>query len=74
MGLALAYASANKSFPSLLQEDNAVCETTLELTYKTNIMKNLVIQPDLQYIINPGIDTGYDNALAALLRIHWSLN
>ena len=74
MGLALAHASANKSSPSLVQEDCAVCETTLELTYKTNIMKNLVIQPDLQYIIHPGIDTGYDNALAGLLRIHWSLN
>ena len=38
-------------------------ETALEFTYVLPIADRLQIQPDLQYILNPGADPGLENAL-----------
>ena len=38
-------------------------ETTFELTYSDKITPWLSVQPDIQYIINPGTDKSLDNAL-----------
>ncbi len=44
-------------------------ETAIELTYKYNLLDNLYIQPDIQYIINPaGTGGGLDNAFTANIR------
>lgn len=43
-------------------------ETALELTYRAHITDWLAIQPDLQYIINPGVDPGLGNALVVGVR------
>jgi porin len=43
-------------------------ETNIELTYRAPITEWLVLQPDLQYIINPGTDPALDNALTIGLR------
>lgn len=40
--------------------DNA--ETAYELTYSDNITPWLALQPDVQYIVNPGADPALDNA------------
>jgi len=49
-------------------------ETTIELTYRTPITDWLTLQPDVQYIINPGVDPGRDNALVILLRFELSFS
>ncbi len=45
-------------------------ETTLELTYRVPITKNIFIQPDFQYIINPaGTEEKLDDCLAVIFRL-----
>lgn len=43
-------------------------ETSIELTYRTQVTDWLRIQPDVQYIVNPGGDPGLKNALVIGLR------
>ncbi|MEO7386768.1 MAG: carbohydrate porin [Gammaproteobacteria bacterium] len=43
-------------------------ETSIELTYRAPITGWLTLQPDIQYIINPGTDPALDNALTISLR------
>jgi porin len=47
--------------PSVAVQNN---EMTLELTYGYAVMPGLILQPDLQYIINPGGNRAISNALA----------
>jgi porin len=49
-------------------------ETTLEITYRDEIVKGVSVQPDVQYVINPSADPTIDNALVLGLRISigWS--
>ncbi len=44
-------------------------ETAIELTYRAEIRPWLFIQPDLQYIINPGMDPSLKNAFQIGSRI-----
>ena len=44
-------------------------EVALEFTYAINLSPNLVIQPDLQYIINPDTNPSIPNALVLGARI-----
>lgn len=43
-------------------------ETALELTYSFAVAEGFHIQPDLQYVINPGFDPSLENALIIGLR------
>jgi porin len=49
-------------------------ETTVELTYRAQVTPWLAVQPDLQYVINPGADPALKNALVMGLRfeVAWS--
>lgn len=47
--------------PSVAVQDN---EMTLELSYGYSVMPGLILQPALQYIINPGGNSSSPNALA----------
>lgn len=49
-------------------------ETAVELTWRYRPLPWLALQPDLQYVFNPGADPGLDNALAVGLRVEigWS--
>lgn len=38
-------------------------EMVLEFTYQVRLTNWLIVQPDLQYIINPGGTTDFENAL-----------
>ena len=44
-------------------------ETAIELTYRARITDGLEVQPDIQYIVNPGTDPALDNALVFGIRI-----
>ena len=39
-------------------------EIALEFTYRLQLAPWLALQPDVQYVINPGVDSAIDNALA----------
>lgn len=43
-------------------------ETGLEFYYRDTIIPGLILQPDVQYIINPGTNPEVDNAMAFALR------
>jgi porin len=47
-------------------------ETGLELTYRAPVTGWLTLQPDIQYIVNPGTDPELDNALTISLRFELS--
>jgi len=49
-------------------------ETSIELTYRAPITDWLTLQPDIQYLINPGVDPELDNALVFLLRFELSFS
>jgi len=74
VGLALAHASLNNRLmnrhPAVYQVD----ETALEFTYKHHLTDELVLQPDLQYIIHPGMQTSTNNSVIGILRLHWTYN
>ncbi|NNE06614.1 MAG: carbohydrate porin [Xanthomonadales bacterium] len=43
-------------------------ETVIELTYRRQFSDRFAMQPNLQYVINPGLDRAIDNALAVGIR------
>jgi len=60
LGLAIAHAGIAEVTGS---------ETTLELTYQLPLTKNIFIQPDFQYVINPaGVGEKLENSFAATFR------
>ena len=44
-------------------------ETNIELTYSVQVTPWLRLQPDIQYIFNPGLDRSLDDALVIGLRV-----
>jgi porin len=48
-------------------------ETVIELTYRIRLTENFAVQPNLQYIVNPGMNPERGNAVAAGLRfeLNW---
>lgn len=77
LGLALASVSNGDAFRHA-QADLGLAyerhETAIELTYRMQPLSWLALQPDLQYIINPGTDPALDNAWVVGLRfeLSWS--
>jgi porin len=47
-------------------------ETAIELAYRVQALPWLALQPDLQYIVNPGTDPALDNAWVVGLRFEFS--
>jgi porin len=47
-------------------------ETVIEAAYRAEIAAGLIVQPDLQYVINPSMDPEIDNALQVGLRLEIS--
>ncbi len=66
VGVAVASAVASDSFKRV--EGGSSNETVIELTYSRQVTPWLRLQPDLQYVINPGISNDLDDALVFILR------
>jgi porin len=66
--LGLAVASALTSAEYRLTTPSTKDETVLELTYRALLANWLTIQPNLQYVFNPGTDPTRNNAMAVGLR------
>lgn len=72
IGLAVAHAVTGDPFrqAAAAAGDRAErAETILELTWRLAVSDHLVLQPDLQYIINPGADPALRDAFALGLRL-----
>ncbi len=66
IGIAFAYAQLGNTARNSLIEEGSVgvgAEMVLELTYQCQLTPWLIVQPDLQYIINPGGTQDLGNAL-----------
>jgi porin len=48
-------------------------ETVVELTYRAQISRFFVLQPDVQWVVNPGMNPELADALVFGLRAHLSL-
>mgnify|MGYP002635506005 FL=1 len=73
LGLAVATAFNGDDYKALnggLVNDH---ETAIELTYSAQLTDNFRIQPDIQYIINPGTDPSLKNALVVGVRFEFGL-
>lgn len=76
LGLAIAYARTTGRAKSLADLDGASLapnETNIELTYRAPITSWLTVQPDVQYIVNPGLDPSLKNAVAIGVRAEVAL-
>lgn len=71
VGLAIAYAQLGN--PAQQAASLRRAETAVELTYAHRVHPRVLLQPDVQYVINPGWDPSLDNALVAGIRVHITL-
>lgn len=72
-GVAGAHSSSKYRDASLVGGTRLdVAETALELTYRDSITPWMAIQPDVQYIINPGTDKTLNNATVIGTRLEIS--
>jgi porin len=71
LGFAVASAAAGTPWRNEMALAGAATdsrETTLEMTWRMPVADWLTLQPDLQYVINPGFDTSLDHAFVVGLR------
>lgn len=70
-GIAVAWAEASADVRDLADSFGRALEpreVALELTYKFPVAEWLTLQPNFQYVVNPGLDPSLKDALAAGLR------
>lgn len=75
VGLAVARVRSGAPFRDAARAAGAPVarhETNLELTWRIPVSRRLTLQPDLQYVIHPGVDPVVRDALAVGLRFHLS--
>ena len=72
VGFAVAHARNGNTYRDSIATTGArpeSAETNFELTYRATINDRIVIQPDIQYIRNPGTDPALDDALVIGIRV-----
>ncbi len=72
IGLAVIASSPGSSWRermALAGEEVAGHELSIELTWKAPVAEWVYLQPDVQYVINPGLDPGIKDALLIGLRL-----
>jgi porin len=79
LGIALAIANVGDKYRALIQASSgssAAREINLEVTYQLPLMDGLVVQPDLQWINNPGANASIRDAFVVGVRFkvdhNWS--
>ncbi|WP_185968838.1 carbohydrate porin [Carboxylicivirga sp. M1479] len=70
IGLALASLSINKQLVGHNKPYQHNYEQVIECFYKATISQNIVIQPEVQYIINPGAMASNNNTAIGLIRTY----
>ena len=77
IGLAISHARLGGPGRRALTEQGpsaARAETNLELSYAVGVIAGLTIQPDIQYVINPGYRHDVKNALVVGVRTVFELD
>ncbi len=69
-GLALASLSINENLVGSDKPYQYNYEQVIECFYKTPVTKNITIQPEVQYIINPGAIASNNNTAIGLVRTY----
>jgi porin len=75
-GVSTAVIKSGEKFKKILTYDGykaADYEAVFEVTYRYNLFDYFIIQPDIQYIINPGAVKDINNAFVFILRTELSL-
>lgn len=73
MGIAAAHnGSRFGRARAIIDQPVEDAEVTIELTYRAPLSPWLAVQPDLQYVINPGTEPDLANALVATARFELS--
>lgn len=75
IGIAIAHARTSDIYRSLLLDSGHAAshaETSIELTAQFRLAANLMLQPDVQYVVDPGANKTIDDALVVGLRVQWS--
>lgn len=65
IGVAFAYNKFNSFYDDY--------ENTIECFYQYNISSNIMIQPEVQYVMSPNLNSGLGNAFVGLVRLVVSL-
>jgi porin len=77
IGLGFLMSNGSDKFLSLI-DDPEDHEINIELTYFTNLTENITIQPDIQWVISPGLDGSVEDVFVFGLRLsvnkNWSLD
>ncbi len=71
IGLGVAHASLSNKLVKSSPEIFTNSETAIECFYKMKLGEYITLQPEIQYIINPGFDKSLDNALVGLFRTYF---
>ena len=72
VGLAVAHARNGDDWRRQLRRERLApeaAETAIELTWRVPFGEHLVLQPDLQYVLDPDTDPSIDDALVLMLRV-----
>lgn len=67
LGFGAAMARTGAAYQKISNSNPA--ETAIEVFYKFNLIDHVNLQPDIQYVINPGLDPNIKDALVETLRI-----
>lgn len=76
VGFAIGVARNSGDYRAAMRADGVpteAAEYALEATWRIPLGENFAVQPDLQYVIDPGTDPSIDDALVFILRIEASL-
>lgn len=68
LGLAVAIASNSSTYKNATPTATSG-ETNIELSYRMQVNDWFAVQPDIQYVIDPGADNGLNNATLFMLRV-----
>ena len=71
MGMAMASAWNGKPFAAANDIENVIleiAEVDIEFTYHLQLLPWLALQPDFQWVINPGTDTLLKDVFVTVLR------
>ncbi|MGL4599075.1 MAG: carbohydrate porin [Bacteroidia bacterium] len=69
LGLAYAHMNASKTLVKKSEAPILSYESAVELTYQFIFGDHFILQPDAQYIINPGLDPTIENSFVGVVRV-----
>ena len=72
LGLGIARACTSDAYRTV-NENASKAETAVEMTYQATLNDHVMIQPDVQYVIDPGASHATDNAWVLGIRAQISL-